>query len=307
MWSTKYRVQIAKPQFYDNLRFCPNCGEKIYIQSFRNDNLGDLYKILQVDPSAEQEVIEAAYKRLAAKYHPDVNKAPDAQTRMQEINKAYGILSKPETRKQYDQTRVTKSNETKKQEPPEVKTQGRATQTQTYSTPRQAPKSKPKPKPYQPVKTLIVIVLILAGVVWCVSLMSVPATTAQPSVLPTRTLRPTPRPTERPTRVHNPTPIRSTSDCKLWNEVINKNVGKLICVYGKVSERKGFFNVDTGDTWFLIRFDNNPKTFYITSEYGFDIEIGDCVRAQEVVQADSNGVLHMKVEDLYKCSPSMIE
>jgi DnaJ-class molecular chaperone len=33
----------------------------------------DYYKILQVDPSAEQEVIEAAYRRLARMYHPDIS------------------------------------------------------------------------------------------------------------------------------------------------------------------------------------------------------------------------------------------
>ena len=38
----------------------------------------DYYRVLQVDSTAEQEVIEAAYRRLAHKYHPDLNPAPDA-------------------------------------------------------------------------------------------------------------------------------------------------------------------------------------------------------------------------------------
>lgn len=66
----------------------------------------DLYKILQVDPSAEPEVIEAAYKRLVRKYHPDVNGAPDAHARMQELNDAYEILSDPAQRAEYDQARL---------------------------------------------------------------------------------------------------------------------------------------------------------------------------------------------------------
>jgi curved DNA-binding protein CbpA len=65
----------------------------------------DYYKMLQVDPSAEHDVIEAVYKRLARKYHPDVNPAPDATCRMQELNTAYGVLCRPHTRAQYDRTR----------------------------------------------------------------------------------------------------------------------------------------------------------------------------------------------------------
>jgi uncharacterized membrane protein YeaQ/YmgE (transglycosylase-associated protein family) len=61
------------------------------------------YKILQVDPAAEPEVIAGAYRRLAAKYHPDVYKAPDATHKMQLLNEAYSILSDPVKRKKYDE------------------------------------------------------------------------------------------------------------------------------------------------------------------------------------------------------------
>lgn len=63
------------------------------------------YKILQVDPSAEAEVIAAAYKRLSIKYHPDTNRSPDAHRRMQEINEAYDVLKDPARRRQYDLNR----------------------------------------------------------------------------------------------------------------------------------------------------------------------------------------------------------
>ena len=49
----------------------------------------DPYKILQVDPAAEAEVIAAAYRSLAKRYHPDANPGPDANERMGEINWAY--------------------------------------------------------------------------------------------------------------------------------------------------------------------------------------------------------------------------
>jgi len=69
----------------------------------------DYYKVLQVDPSADPEVIEAAYRRLARKYHPDMNKSSDATLRMQKINTAYGILRHPVKRAQYDQERSSQS------------------------------------------------------------------------------------------------------------------------------------------------------------------------------------------------------
>lgn len=60
------------------------------------------YQVLQVDPNAEQEVVDAAFKRLALKYHPDTSKAPDASDRMREIIEAHGILTDPAKRERYD-------------------------------------------------------------------------------------------------------------------------------------------------------------------------------------------------------------
>jgi len=66
----------------------------------------NLYNILQLDPAAEPEVVAAAYRRLALKYHPDTNKSPYAARRMQDINAAYEILGDPERRLQYDSCRA---------------------------------------------------------------------------------------------------------------------------------------------------------------------------------------------------------
>jgi len=62
----------------------------------------NFYKVLQVDPSAEPEVITAAYHRLARKYHPDTNTSPDAKLKMQAINESYETLSNPAKRAEYD-------------------------------------------------------------------------------------------------------------------------------------------------------------------------------------------------------------
>ncbi|MFQ5898692.1 MAG: DnaJ C-terminal domain-containing protein [Candidatus Methylomirabilia bacterium] len=60
------------------------------------------YKILGVDRTATDKVIKQAYRRLARKYHPDVNQSKQATERFKEINEAYEVLSDPEKRKRYD-------------------------------------------------------------------------------------------------------------------------------------------------------------------------------------------------------------
>jgi hypothetical protein len=65
----------------------------------------DYYRVLQVDPAAEPKVIQAAYRGLAAKYHPDRYKGPGATARMQQINEAYDVLSDPAKRRDYDRSR----------------------------------------------------------------------------------------------------------------------------------------------------------------------------------------------------------
>ena len=63
----------------------------------------DYYKILGVDKSASQE-IKSAYRKLARKYHPDLNpNDPSAKDKFQEINEANEVLSDPEKRKKYDE------------------------------------------------------------------------------------------------------------------------------------------------------------------------------------------------------------
>jgi curved DNA-binding protein CbpA len=64
----------------------------------------DPYKVLQVDPEAEDEVIQAAYRRLAQKYHPDVA-GPDGATRMTSINAAWELLRDPARRAAHDRAR----------------------------------------------------------------------------------------------------------------------------------------------------------------------------------------------------------
>lgn len=64
----------------------------------------DYYKVLEVDKTATADEIKKAYRKLARKYHPDLNpNDKEAQKRFQRINEANEVLSDPEKRKKYDQ------------------------------------------------------------------------------------------------------------------------------------------------------------------------------------------------------------
>lgn len=62
----------------------------------------DYYQALGVSRDATSEQIQQAYRKLARKHHPDINKDPGAEERFKEANEAYQVLSDPKTRKRYD-------------------------------------------------------------------------------------------------------------------------------------------------------------------------------------------------------------
>ena len=63
----------------------------------------DYYEVLGVDKNASEKDIKMAFRRLAKKYHPDVNKEPGAEEKFKEAQEAYAVLSDEGRRKQYDQ------------------------------------------------------------------------------------------------------------------------------------------------------------------------------------------------------------
>ena len=99
------------------------------------------YEVLQVQPTAQQEVIDAAYRSLARKYHPDINPEPKAGRVMQEINDAYAVLRDPDKRKEYDLSiGITNTS------------RGQTASTHASETPRPSPRRASPPPPNIPVR-----------------------------------------------------------------------------------------------------------------------------------------------------------
>ena len=71
----------------------------------------DPYKVLQVDPEADPDVIQAAYRRLAQKFHPDTGGGADAAKRMVAINAAWAVLRDPQSRRELDRARADRAAE----------------------------------------------------------------------------------------------------------------------------------------------------------------------------------------------------
>jgi curved DNA-binding protein CbpA len=65
----------------------------------------DAYRVLQVAPECEDEVIHGAYRALALKYHPDRDSTQFAARRMAELNQAYALVRSPQLRARHDAAR----------------------------------------------------------------------------------------------------------------------------------------------------------------------------------------------------------
>ncbi len=95
--------------------------------------VSDPYKVLQVDPDAEPEVIRAAYRALALKYHPDLS--PASEERMASLNQAWAILRDAACRAAFDQARAESRRAAEAPKPAVVREQQAPTFTPPPGTP----------------------------------------------------------------------------------------------------------------------------------------------------------------------------
>lgn len=108
----------------------------------------DPYKTLQVDSEAEDEVITAAYRRLARKYHPDVAPDPESAARMAGINAAFELIGDPTKRAAYDRDRALREAVARRASDP-----GPGTASSTAGVATSGPpggRSAPAPPPREP-------------------------------------------------------------------------------------------------------------------------------------------------------------
>lgn len=78
----------------------------------------DYYKLLGIPRDSSDNVIAKAYKILAKKYHPDLNKSPEAEVKIRELNEAWEVLSMPEKKAKYDAELVGVNNQNRVEKRP---------------------------------------------------------------------------------------------------------------------------------------------------------------------------------------------
>jgi hypothetical protein len=300
----------------EGIPFCPYCGSKQQNTLSKEEINKNPYTILQIAEDAEQEVIDAAYRSLARKYHPDTHTNSVSEERMREINWAHGILSDPEktlewkrkqTReKQRVSSSPTPSSTSKSPAPSPVSNNQTSSSTQSnISSAYYQAKSTRKP--------ILLIFLVLIFIVFLgLALIWVFGSIFMPSVFTLNTSTPpSAQQYQQPPVTTHPPPLSHTAtfdfynidglSCIPWTSLRNSDIGYRRCVYGIIVKI-----YSSGDYPQIIRFSAEAGTFLIWGEnwYFTDIETGMCVAAVGTIESDASELfMDIATSELYDFSP----
>lgn len=292
---------------HEFVQYCPRCRAKQGSSLSDDEVQKNPYNILQVSPDAEPEVIQAAYKSLARKYHPDLVGSSASEERMKELNWAYQILSNPEKRKEWTRKHQRKYESAPNKEashrqppssyaPPErtgTQASGYARSTQTSPDPSQVLRSQKVKKGF-PWYVVFAIIIMLCALLSKIS--SFLDKTSSISNAPSSTIKTStpigPKPTSTAPR---PSP---TPECISWSKISLENVGDNVCVFGYV---KHWYSTEDYAT--IIRFSEDANHFImfdVLYEYP-DLDAGSCVSAEGYIQRMGQMPALNINGSLYKC------
>lgn len=267
-----------------NLAFCPHCGQRQGVRSSSDDRSRNPFDILQISRDAEEEVIEAAYRSLAKKYHPDsIGASPDAE-RMKEINWAYAMLKDPARRNQRqsrshrsDERTEKRSYSERKGKPESSAGPAQRPQDSARDSGRQPDRNKRRAEAkrqgigYGHILVGLIVVFLVASLISAVG-------GSEPAHQTSNTRPPIPTATSK---------ISSSSptNCIEWDRPSKGSVGKEVCVFGRIA----YFH-STNDYVQVIRFSTHAGDFTLRGrDYYFDeIERGQCVVAIGILSAMDN-------------------
>ena len=255
----------------------------------------DYYEILQVSPSAEPEIIEAAYRKLAQKYHPDINTILTSAEKMREINIAHGILSDPLMRSQYHSRWLQERARMKSLTGAHIPVDPGPASRISYSA-----GSKPihQTRPVNIVGTIasiVVVLLILGAVIFAISKNSgfdlgslIPSNSAT-------SIAPVTQQENENTEISNPVQSRTDEAIAEFTGAIEINPGDAEAYNGRalIYQGKGDYDRALADFTKAIEIDpkgveayvNRGLVYYIKGDY--DKAVADYTRAIELNPKDA--------------------
>jgi curved DNA-binding protein CbpA len=322
-------------RLFGEIPFCPHCGENQPSPLSEQEKSKNPYKILQISESAEIEVIEAAYKSLSKKYHPDFDPSQSAEEKMKDINWAYEILSDPQKREKWNRERKSKpepsireKDETKlcpycakeieasaivckhcgRAVMEEGKSDAEKQEDQPIDTSSYVRASRSSGSELGKVLAVLIVSSIICMVVLFISSQQNNSYQTAPNMTNTklasnRTQR---AKSNRQTytalaskqiSTKRPTKTPSSPDCILWEAVNQSHAGKEICVYGKIV--KWTYDQETGEQ--VIRFTNINDNFLIKYQgYGnyWNVRTGQCIAVIGWIR-ETHAYFYMNPWELY--------